>query len=155
MADPPSSSSDTSLSARAQELLERVEAQAREAAHATGGESAVLGRPGPHEPPLSAVRAPTPEDPAHGLARPRAAEFEPAPGPAPAADAATTDHLLALVNALAQRTEVARRQLEELTTALDILTRDLVPPPGEAPPPQRRAGDPATPPGVRWPPDFR
>jgi hypothetical protein len=142
------------LSPRAQAILQRVEQEALE-----GGGAA--------EP----VAHPAMAHPSHGLARPRPHEAletpsrsTPPPGlAAPAGAPADTDHLLALVNALARRTEVARRQLEELTSALDVLTRGLAgpadagppdtppPAPHAPPPPLRRPGTPAPPPGVRWP----
>ena len=158
------------LSARAQAILERVEREARAAP------TPVLGRPDPAEPPLSSGWTPpeahpaqTHPDPMHGLTRPQPvpattpaqaptarAPTARAPGSEP--DPATTAQLLALVNALAQRTEVARRQLEELTTALDALMTDLSAPGALAPPGDqglRTPNEPAAPPAVRWPTDLR
>jgi 2-oxoglutarate dehydrogenase E2 component (dihydrolipoamide succinyltransferase) len=147
------------LSPRAQAILQRVEQEALEVAGAAGtAEPTGTAEPVAH--------------PSHDLARPRpqtADPPEPHAAANPAGEPVDTDHLLALVNALARRTEVARRQLEELTSALDVLTRGLAgppdagppaaPPPPAAPapaahepsPPLRRPGTPAPPPSVRWP----
>jgi hypothetical protein len=190
------------LSPRAQAILQRFEREAEEAARATepGMHAAVPPPPVPPPPRPSPPSPPSPSERSHGLARPRppAGEAPPIAPPGrnpafappiaaaagtdppernpavalPTAAAADTDHLLALVNALARRTEVARRQLEELTSALDVLTRGLAgpadapaaesrpgPPAVPLPPtpstPLRRPGEPAPPPGVRWPSERR
>ena len=114
------------LSSRAQAILDRAEQEVERAR-----------RP---DVPASAA--------AHGLGRPRPASASPstpapvgaAPAPAASDEGASGDELLALIDALAQRTEVARRQLEELTGALDLLTRQLAEPAAPAPAP-----------AVRWP----
>lgn len=85
------------------------------------------------------------------------------PGAGPAghfAEADETDRLLALINALSARTEAARRQLEELTAALELLTerlaRDVAPsagtPAGQIATPSRRAYDLPAPPAGEPPP---
>jgi hypothetical protein len=119
----------TELSPRAREILTRIE-------HVTRIEHAAA----PGEP-LPAQAEPGP------------------PGAAPAAhfaEADETDRLLALINALSARTEAARRQLEELTAALELLTerlaRDAAPSPGtpagHVATPSRRAYDLPAPPAA-------
>jgi hypothetical protein len=127
--------SATELSPRARALLARIE-QAAATGGAAPGQTVTVAREATPAPSPSPSPSPEPQP-------------EPTASPPPIPPASDdTDRLLALVAALSARTEAARRQLEELTAALEILTERLggdAPVPGTGHPaatPMRRAYDP-------------